>query len=130
MIEHSRLDASIDEIECALNMLVGEIVTLTKTLTPGSFAGLTQSPYARSGPPLTRIKIAMDLIASSPIDGALRFSVTQIGEHLFQILQSPDKMMRIARRVCSEDEANWSRRMTVIDAAWEGIGSKDTGYWS
>ncbi len=130
MIEYSRLDASVDEIECALNMLVGEIVTLRKTLAPDASVGLKQAPYARSGPPLTRIKTAMDLIASSPIDGALRFSVAQIGEHLFQILQSPDKMMQIARRVCSEDEANWSRRMTVIDAAWEGIGSKDTGYWS
>jgi hypothetical protein len=37
--------------------------------------------------------------------------------------------MRVARSVCSHDEANWSRRMTIIDAAWEGIGSDANGYW-
>jgi hypothetical protein len=129
MMEHSQLDASIDEMERALNSLVSEIVTLTKTPAPGSAEALTRALYSRSGPELTRFKISIDHIASSPVDGALRFSVTQIGQRLFQRLQSPDKMMRIARRVCSEDEANWSRRMTIIDAAWQGIGSEETGYW-
>ncbi len=129
MIDQIRLDSSVDEMERALSSLVTEIVRLSETLDEDSVQALNRSLYTRSGPALTPFKIAVDLIASSPVDGALRFSVMQIGERLFRVLESPDKMMRVARRVCSEDEINWSRRMTIIDAAWQGIGSDRTGYW-
>lgn len=129
MIEHGQVDATVDDIERALEALISEIVRMRGTLTPDSIEALNQALYARSGPAATRFKVAVDLIASSPIDGALRLSVRQIGEGLFRNLQSPQKMMRVARRVCSRDEPNWSRRMTVIDAAWQGIGSDAAGYW-
>ncbi len=129
MIEHGYVDATVDDMERALNTLVSEIVKFNDTLSPASAKALDHALYARSGPALTRFKVAMDLIAGSPIDGALRLSVRQIGEGLFRTLHSPQKMMRVARRVCSQDEAHWSRRMTVIDAAWEGIGSDADGYW-
>jgi hypothetical protein len=129
MIEHGQVDATVEDIERALGALISEIIKLKGTLTAESAEAINQALYARSGPAVTRFKVAIDLIASSPIDGALRLSVRQIGEGLFRNLQSPQKMMRVARRVCSQDEANWSMRMTVIDAAWEGIGSEANGFW-
>ncbi|NJM35296.1 MAG: hypothetical protein HC850_11950 [Rhodomicrobium sp.] len=129
MIEHGLVDATVDDIERALDALVCEIVKLREMLPPQSTEALNQALYARSGPAVTPFKVAVDLIANSPVDGALRLSVRQMGEELFRNLRSPPKMMQLARRVCSKDEPNWSRRMTVIDAAWEGIGSEDDGYW-
>ena len=129
MIEHGYVDATVDDMERALGTLVDEIVKLKDRLSPASAKALDQALHARSGPALTRFKVAVDLIANSPIDGALRFSVRQIGEGLFRALRSPQKMMHVARRICSQDEVHWSRRMTIIDAAWEGIGSDADGYW-
>jgi hypothetical protein len=129
MIEHGQVDATVEDIERALGALISEIIKLKGKLTAESVEAINQALYARSGPAVTRFKVAIDLITSSPIDGALRLSVRQIGEGLFRNLQSPQKMMRVARRVCSQDEANWSTRMTVIDAAWEGIGSEANGFW-
>jgi hypothetical protein len=129
MIEHARMEATVDDMERALDALVGEIVKRKETLLPDSAEALNQALYARSGPAFTRFKVAVDLIASSPIDGALRLAVREIGVELFRTLQNPQKLMRVARSVCSHDEANWSRRMTIIDAAWEGIGSDANGYW-
>lgn len=130
MIESERLDATIDDMEVALHRLLGEIVQLKDNLSPTAADAIRKALYGRSGAPVTPFKSSVDLIAASPIDGALRMSVRQIGEGLFRALQSPEKMLRIAKSVCSRDEVNWSRRMTIIDAAWEGIGSDADGYWS
>jgi hypothetical protein len=127
MIEHGPVDVTVDEMERALATLVTEIVSLYSKRRGSDAPG--QAPSERAGPAVTKFKGAIDLIISSPIDGALRLSVRQIGERLFCNLQSPLKMMHVARRVCSDDEANWSRRMTAIDSAWEGIGSKAAGFW-
>ena len=129
MIEHGLVDATVDDIERALDALVTEIVKLKERLPPQSAEALNQALHARSGPVVTPFKVAVDLIAASPVDGALRLAVRQMGEGLFRNLQSPQKMLHVARRVCSKDEPNWSRRMTVIDAAWEGVGSEADGYW-
>lgn len=129
MIEHVRMEATVDDMERALDALVGEIVKRKETLLPESAEALNQALYTRSGPAFTPFKVAVDLIAVSPVDGALRLAVREIGKELFRALQDPRKLMRVARNVCSHDEANWSRRMTVIDAAWEGIGSDANGYW-
>jgi hypothetical protein len=130
MIEHGRVDATIEEIEGALDALLDEITKLRGTISDETAEARRQALHARSGPAVTRFKAGVDLIAGSPIEGALRLSVRHIGERLFRNLQNPHKMMLLARRICSRDEANWSRRMTIIDAAWEGIGSEASGYWS
>ncbi len=129
MIEHGQVDATVEDMERALSSLVGEIVKMRSTLEADETDAINHALYSRSGPAVTPFKIAMDLIADLPVDGALRLSVRQIGQGLFRNLQSPEKMMRVARRVCSEDETNWSRRMTVIDAAWKGVGSDAAGFW-
>jgi hypothetical protein len=129
MDEHHDLDATVEDMEHALDRLVGEIITRKEQLLPHSTEALNHALYGRSGPARTHFKTAIDLIAESPIDGALRLSVHHIGRMLFESLQSQHKLVRVARRVCSLDEPNWSRRMTIIDAAWQGIGSDASGYF-
>lgn len=129
MIEHGKVDATLEDIERALDALLKEIIGRKGAVSDEAAEALHQALYARSGPAATHFKVGVDLIVGSPAEGALRLAIRHIGERLFRNLQSPHKMMRLARRVCSQDEINWSRRMTIIDAAWEGIGSEATGYW-
>ncbi len=129
MSEHDYLDATVDDMEHALDRLVGEIVNLKEQHLPHSAEALNHALYGRSGPARTPFKTVIDLIAESPVDGALRLSVHHIGQMMFDKLQSQHKLLRVARRVCSRDEPNWSKRMTVIDAAWQGIGSDVNGYY-
>lgn len=129
MNETSAIDASIEDMERALDTVVGEIIKLRKKSDERPGEREMPVPQPRSGLAQTPFKSALDLIAHAPIDGALRLAARDIGEGLFGVLQDPQKMLRVARRVCSQDEVNWSKRMTIIDAAWEGIGSDGQGYW-
>lgn len=129
MNQECKVDATIEDMERALDTIIGEIIRLRVMSAGASKADFRQTPHACSGPAQTHFKLALDLIASSPIDGSLRLAAREIGHGLFAVLQNPQTMMRLARRVCSQDEVNWSNRMTIIDAAWEGIGSEKNGYW-
>ena len=129
MNQECKVDATVDDMERALDTIIGEIIRLRDMSVGDTKADFRQTPHARSGPSQTSFKLALDLIASSPIDGSLRLAAREIGQGLFAVLQNPQMMMRLARRVCSQDEVNWSKRMTIIDAAWEGIGSETHGYW-
>jgi hypothetical protein len=129
MKQECKVDATVDDMERALDTIIGEIIRLRDMNAGNTKANFRQTPHARSGPARTPFKLALDLIASSPIDGSLRLAARDIGHGLFAVLQNPQTMMRLARRVCSQDEVNWSKRMTIIDAAWEGIGSETYGYW-
>jgi hypothetical protein len=129
MGEDGYLDATLEDMEQALDRLVGEILDRREQLLPHSAEAVNHALYGRPGPARTHFKTAVDLIAESPIEGALRLSVHHIGQMLFENLQSQHKLLRVARRVCSLDETNWSKRMTVIDAAWQGIGSDANGYY-
>lgn len=129
MNELDYVDATVEDMEHALDKLVGEIINLKEHQSSHSAKTTENVLHCRKGPAFTSFKTAMDLIALSPINGALRFSVHQIGQMLFDSLQDQNKMLRVARRVCSLDEANWSNRMTIIDAAWQGIGSDANGYY-
>ena len=115
-------------MERALDTVVREIIKLQKRDgRPGEKE--PPGPQPRLGLAQTPFKSALDLISHAPIDGALKLAARDIGEGLFGVLQDPQKMLRVARRVCSQDEVNWSKRMTIIDAAWEGIGSDAQGHW-
>ena len=129
MGEDSYLDATLKDMEHALDRLVCEILNRREQLLPHSVEAVNHAQYGRPGPARTHFKTAVDLIAEAPIEGALRLSVHHIGQMLFEHLQSQHKLLRVARRVCSLDETNWSRRMTIIDAAWQGIGSDANGYY-
>jgi hypothetical protein len=74
MNQECKVDATVEDMERALD---------------------EQTPHARSGPAQTSFKLALDLIASSPIDGSLRLAAREIGHGLFAVLQNPQMMMRL-----------------------------------
>ena len=129
MPDIDQMGASVEDMERALNCLLSKIVALRETPSCEENAAFEQAFHLRSGPERHHFKIEMDMIIRSPVEGALRLAVRSIGEELFKVLKGPVQMMRLARRVCSEDESNWSNRMTIIDAAWQGIGSDRAGHW-
>jgi hypothetical protein len=129
MSEQDKVGATVDEMERALSSVVDEIVKLKDQHSPSQNADERRDARERTGPAPTQFKSALDLITRSPVEGALRLVVRDIGDGLFAVLQNPQKMMRVARNVCNQDEINWSKRMTIIDAAWAGIGSDANGYW-
>jgi hypothetical protein len=64
---------------------------------------------------------ARDLVGS-PVTTGLKHSIRKLGELAHQLV-GDDGMLDLAERVCNRDEPNWSRRMSPIDSAWNGIGS-------
>lgn len=92
---------------------------------------------ARRGPPTTdalelisagqllatdrRVLEARDLVGS-PVTVGLKHSIRKLGNLAHQMVGDAG-MHDLAERVCNRDEPNWSRRMSPIDSAWNGIGS-------
>jgi hypothetical protein len=65
------------------------------------------------------------LIAKDPVEYALKSMMTSICQLLFDALGSTGSVYEVAERVCDRDPKNWSRRMSPIDSAFDGIGRGD-----
>ena len=61
-------------------------------------------------------------IAGSPVDWALKRVIKELGKLIHQQV-GDDGMLDVAERVAGRDDANWQRRMSPINSAWNGIGS-------
>lgn len=59
---------------------------------------------------------------SSPVEAGLKHSLKELGKLLHAIV-GDDGLLEASERICAMDDANWSRRASPINSAWNGIGS-------
>lgn len=64
---------------------------------------------------------ARDWVAD-PVYRSLKKGATEIGKILHRRI-GDEGMTSMAEEVCSRDEKNWSRRMSFVDSAFNGIGT-------
>lgn len=61
-------------------------------------------------------------LASSPVEFGMKKAIKELGK-LIHGLVGNDGMLEVAERVAGLDDKNWGRRMSPINAAWDGIGT-------
>jgi len=62
-------------------------------------------------------------IVQSPIIWALKRTLKDVGQMLYDRVGSTDKLLEIAEQIANRDPENYGRRMAPIDSAWDGVGS-------
>ncbi len=69
-------------------------------------------------------------IVRDPQRYALRAGVRTVGRQLFRLLNSTDALGDVLERVADLDPASYGRRASLMDHAWNGIGSDTDRWWS
>lgn len=69
-------------------------------------------------------------LARDPVGWALRRGVTQIGRYIFDVAGSTEVMRDALERVAERRPEHYSRRGSIIDHAWNSIGSDRDRWWS
>ena len=73
-------------------------------------------------------EMAFESLTADPIRWGLRTCMKRLGEVLFSITGSTEKMQPVLERVASRDPESYGRRASIIDKAWDGIGN-DRDRW-
>lgn len=117
---------SISELATALDAILTELVEY-RLLRPAPL----RSVKLESKPTMSATERRNELfrrIAHDPFEGSLLLSLQALGEALYQ--QGGTKLMRnILQSVAQRDEENESRRLSLADSQWDGIGN-ETDRWN
>lgn len=91
---------------------------------------ITATPFVWRDPATlpTRVEREVTQLLRDPIGAACRQGIRRIGEHLFKTLDSTAGMSEAAENVAYLDPMHYGRRVSIVDHAWDGIGS-DTDRW-
>lgn len=118
---------TVGELEAALNVLLEHLIEhrskdasrpLTK-LAPLETAQLMSLPDE---------VFEARYLATDPIETVLKIGITKIGQFLFDLTGSTEAMLDSAERVAGDDKNEFQRKISIVDAAWDGIGN-DADRW-
>ena len=79
--------------------------------------------------PPTRAESALQALLRDPVAHALGTALSDLGRHLFSLTGSVEGMRAVCDRVADLDPERASHRISILDAAWDGIGSGDERWW-
>jgi hypothetical protein len=64
-----------------------------------------------------------DEIITDPIRRALRVQLNMLGQRLFDLVGSTNRMRAIAEEVAEQKPRLWGKCIDIIDKAWDGVGN-------
>lgn len=79
--------------------------------------------------PPTRAESALQALLRDPVEHALGTALADLGRHLFDLTGTVEGMREACDRVADLDPARASCRVSILDAAWDGIGRGDERWW-
>ena len=79
--------------------------------------------------PPTPAESAIQALLRDPVEHALGTALSDLGRHLFDITGAVDGMRQVCDRVAELDPAQASYRVSILEAAWDGIGRGDERWW-
>ena len=89
---------------------------------------LTATPFVMPDRAMTRAEVGVAALLADPIGAALRQSVWRLGLHLFDAIGSTDGMHEVLDRIADLDPARSGERASIMNHAWDGVGS-ETDRW-
>ncbi|MGF3026701.1 hypothetical protein ACQVP2_28265 [Methylobacterium aquaticum] len=72
-----------------------------------------------------RAESALVALLRDPVEHALGTALSDLGRHLFSLTGTVEGMRQVCDRVAGLDPARASCRVSILDAAWNGIGRGD-----
>ena len=123
------MDAEIDDLERALDALLRTMTAEDDKPADGpvEIVVVTAASLMAAGR-MSRLDLDISDLKRRPLRAACRQAVRRIGEHLFKVTGSTDAMSDILERVCDMDPPRYGHRASIVDHAWDGLGT-DSDRW-
>jgi hypothetical protein len=69
-------------------------------------------------------------IVTNPIVWSLKKTLHEVGQLIYDRVGSVNELLKIAEQIADRDPAHYSRRMSPLDSAWNGVGSGNDRWMS
>lgn len=66
----------------------------------------------------------------NPVEIACLLAIKQLGQWLFDAVGNTDEMRDSLERICARHSETYGRRVGILDAWWNGVGSDNDRWWS
>lgn len=124
------MKADPTEAERALDVLLRFVIEHPSAGKPSESATIAATPFVWRDPSSfpTRAEREVTALLRDPVGAACRQGIRRIGEHLFKTLGGTAGMSTAAENAAAMDLAHYGRRASILDHAWDGIGT-DADWW-
>ena len=119
-----------EDLERALDALLTAMVNDEAQRPKPPMDGISAKVLDLKGPVPTRSEIEVTQLLREPVYAACRMAVRRLGEQAFTITGGTDGMRDVAERVADRTPALYGRRLSIMDGAWDGVGSDADRWWA
>ena len=124
------MNAEIVHIERALGTLLAAMIDDEARWPEPALFHIRATPYDPSKPVRTRAETQVDQILQEPIYFACRLAVRRLGERLHAIADGTVGMRHAAHRVASVHPVRGAPILSMLESAWDGVGTDSDRWWS
>ncbi len=122
--------SEIARIERALGTLLTAMVEDEARWPEPALFHIRATPFDPSKPVRSRAEVEVGQLLQEPVYFACRLAVRRLGERLHAVAGGTNGMRHIADRVADTSPAEGGRLLSMMDSAWDGIGSDADRWWS
>lgn len=124
------MSVETEGLERALDALLTAMVNDEAQRPKPPMDGISAKVLDLKGPVPTRSEIEVTQLLREPVYAACRIAVRRLGEQAFIVTGGTDGMRDVAERVADRIPALYGRRLSIMDGAWDGVGSDADRWWA
>ena len=131
-IDAPLLAPSAEDLEGAMRILLDAVMrhrrhqAFKKDKAPARIELIDSGALMAANPDALHARSLVD----DPIGGALRKQFKVVGQLLFDQLGSTGALEKVVDRLCQRGPSGWSRRMSFVDHALDGVGTDGDRWWA
>ena len=122
--------AEIARIERALAALLTAMIKDEARWPEPALFHIKARPYDPSKVVRTRAEMEVGQLLQEPVYFACRVAVRRLGERLHAVAGGTDGMRTAAYRVADVHPVKGAPILTMLESAWDGVGSDSDRWWS
>ena len=122
--------AEVARIERALGALLTAMVEDEARWPEPALFHIKAMPFDPSRPVRSRAEMEIGQLLQEPLYFACRLAVRRLGERLHAVAGGTDGMRHAAYRVANIHPVKGAPVLTMLESAWDGVGSDSDRWWS
>ena len=122
--------AEVARIEQALGALLMAMVEDEARWPEPALFHIKATPFDPSRPVRSRAEMEVGQLLQEPLYFACRLAVRRLGERLHAVAGGTDGMRHAAYRVANIHSVEGAPILTMLESAWDGVGTDADRWWS
>ena len=124
------MNAEVARIGQALGALLSAMIDDEERWPEPALYHIKAMPYDPSKPVRTRADMEVGQLLQEPVYFACRLAVRRLGERVHAVADGTAGMRWVANRVAHADLDKGTRMLSMLDSAWDGVGSDADRWWA